>query len=86
MHLLSFFQEYFSCCSVTEVVQNVAQMDFQIVPYVELLKEFLDSFPKVSKFFGGLPSTEMIVQQYNLSFSLTKLMYRGGVTGTDVCK
>lgn len=57
MHLLSSCQEYLSWCGVTEVVQNVVQMDFQILfPMQSLLKEFLDSFTKVLKLFGGLPS------------------------------
>lgn len=35
----SCFQEYFSWCGVTEVVPYVVQMDFQILPLAELLKE-----------------------------------------------
>lgn len=38
-HLSSCFQEYFSWWGVTEVVQNVVHMDFQTLPFAELLKE-----------------------------------------------
>lgn len=38
--LSSCFQEYFSWWGVTEVVQNVVHMDFQTLPFAELLNEF----------------------------------------------
>ena len=49
----SCFQEYFSWCGVTEVVPYVVQMDFQILPLAELLKEsfIVEEFPKVLNLF-----------------------------------
>lgn len=62
-------------------------MDFQILRFRRASeKSFWINFIKCLNCLDDCLSTEMIVQQSHLSFSLTKPVYRGGVTGTDVCK
>lgn len=52
--------------------------------FLDSYVELLESFPEV---FCGLPfNKKWLSSKNNWSFSLTKRVYRGDVTGTDVCK
>ena len=68
------FQEYFSWGGVTEGVPYVVQMDFQILPLAELLKEsfIVEEFPKVLNLFWCTAfQQKWLSSKVNLSFSLS---------------